>query len=393
MSEIILDLSNSEFNDQFVDDRENQLWQIEPKKRLIKLLKQNVEAAKKYSNKRSKNDKGSISSVHNSIYISGKRGAGKTVFLRNAANTWNKYNQQDDNNIFFLDVIDPTLLENHDKFSNVIIAQIYNKVEEKIKSDYALKEKKAAFYTALKKLADSLGKSCEFSDHTGIDRIMKYSSGVQLEKLFHEYVEKSIDILMCNAIAIPIDDVDMALNRAFEVMDDVRRLLSCPYIIPLVSGDDDLYRQMTHAHFEKQAYEKSKNSDDIRVNGEHIAKILSEEYLTKVFPNQMRLPLEPIDRLLPSLKIIFGGNGKDSVTFNEYETQITDQFYPYCNSQERNTDWPTPKSARELSQIIHALPPKGDNEGSEITCNEWRVFQAWAEQKQDGVAYTNAEAT
>ena len=387
MNEIILDLGTSEFNDGFTGDNESQLWQIDAKDRLIQLLELNLSAAKKYKSKRV-NSRCNISSVHNSIYISGKRGSGKTVFLRNTKNIWKEYDK--DNEIYFVDVLDPTLLENHDKFSNVLIAQIYNSVEYKIKNSYDLKDKKAAFYTSLKRLADSLGKSCEFSDHTGIDRIMKYSSGVQLEYLFHVFIEKSLDILNCSAIAIPIDDVDMALDRAFEVMDDVRRLLSCPYIIPLVSGDDNLYRQMTNVHFEKEAYQKPQNSDEIIINGQRIAKKLSDEYLTKIFPNQMRLPLESIDRLLPSLKIKFKDSIESPISFYQYQARIFYSFYPYCNGQERSTDWPKPRSARELNQLVHSLQLKYDKK--DATFEQWKIFKSWAMQKQDGIAYTNAES-
>lgn len=59
-----------------------------------------------------------------------------------------------------------------------------------------------------------------------------------MERLFHEFVVSCIDILSVDAIAIIIDDVDMALGRAYEVLEVVRKLLLCPLIIPIVSGDE-----------------------------------------------------------------------------------------------------------------------------------------------------------
>lgn len=42
----------------------------------------------------------------------------------------------------------------------------------------------------------------------------------------------------------------MKIDNAFGVLDDIRCLLSCPLILPLVSGDDDMYRHITTMKFE-----------------------------------------------------------------------------------------------------------------------------------------------
>ena len=98
---------------------------------------------------------------------------------------------------------------------------------------------------------------------------------------------------------LPIDDVDMSLQKAHEVIDDVRRLLGCPYIIPIVSGDVALYQQMINVDFDDRAYKKDSN-DDLKRSGIELASDLSDEYLKKVFPAQMRLPLNNIARVVPT---------------------------------------------------------------------------------------------
>ena len=386
-NDIILNLTTNEYLDSFTNE---ELWQQAAKKKLVEMLKKTSDEAKAYERNRFDNKcKNTIYAAHNAICISGERGAGKTVFLRNVENFWKKsLDNKEIDDIFFLEIIDPTLLCNHDEFANVIVAQLYNAVEKRLQSSCTDQCQRNAFYSSLQELANALGKTKEFNDYTGIDKILKYSSGVQIQHRFHDFVEKCIKILNCKAIVIPIDDVDMALDKAFEVLDDVRRLLSCPYIITIISGSLHLYSHMMHVHFQKLAAPIGFIDNDTLKHGRETAQSLAEAYLTKVFPNHQRLPLLPIDDLLPKLKIIEKAPD-NSKTFFEYEKVLQGYFYYLCNGEAGSTKWPKPQNAREVTQLIRSLPPSIFNQ-EKLEEYLWSTFQSWAEQKQDGVAYSNA---
>ena len=386
-NDIILNLTTNEYLDSFTNE---ELWQQAAKKKLVEMLKKTSDEAKAYERNRFDNKcKNTIYAAHNAICISGERGAGKTVFLRNVENFWKKsLDNKEIDDIFFLEIIDPTLLCNHDEFANVIVAQLYNAVEKRLQSSCTDQCQRNAFYSSLQELANALGKTKEFNDYTGIDKILKYSSGVQIQHSFHDFVEKCIKILNCKAIVIPIDDVDMALDKAFEVLDDVRRLLSCPYIITIISGSLHLYSHMMHVHFQKLAAPIGFIDDDTLKHGRETAQSLAEAYLTKVFPNHQRLPLLPIDDLLPKLKII-EKEKDDGITFFKYEKNLQNYFYYLCNGEASSTKWPKPKNAREVTQLIRSLPPSIFYQ-EKLEEYLWSTFQSWAEQKQDGVAYSNA---
>ena len=384
-NDIILNLTTNEYLDSFTNE---ELWQQAAKEKLVEMLKITSDEAEAYKRNRDKN-KNSIYAAHNAICISGERGAGKTVFLRNVEKFWQKSCEKSENDdIHFLEIIDPTLLCNHDEFANVIVAQLYNAVEKRLQSSSTNQCQRNDFYSSLQELANALGKTKEFNDYTGIDKILKYSSGVQIQHRFHDFVEKCIEILHCKAIAILIDDVDMALDKAFEVLDDVRRLLSCPYIITIISGSLHLYSHMMHVHFQKLAAPIGFIDDDTLKHGRETAQSLAEAYLTKVFPNHQRLSLLPIDDLLPKLQII-EKEQDNSKTFFEYEKVLQGYFYYLCNGEASSTKWPKPKNAREVTQLIRSLPPSIFNQ-EKLEEYLWSTFQSWAEQKQDGVAYSNS---
>ena len=128
-NDIILNLTTNEYLDSFTNE---ELWQQAAKKKLVEMLKKTSDEAKAYERNRFDNKcKNTIYAAHNAICISGERGAGKTVFLRNVENFWKKsLDNKEIDDIFFLEIIDPTLLCNHDEFANVIVAQLYNAVEK-----------------------------------------------------------------------------------------------------------------------------------------------------------------------------------------------------------------------------------------------------------------------
>lgn len=307
-----------------------------------------------------------------------------------------------DGDISFLPVIDPTMLVDHDNFANVVIAQVYTQVEKKLStelycnSDLAHTDRlKNSFYNHLKKLADSLGKKEEFEGCRGIDKIMQYKSGISVENHFHNFIESAIDILGCSALALPIDDVDMALERAYEVVDDVRRLLGCPYIIPIVSGDYYLYEQMVNIHFDEKSY-RDKTSDRAQRNkGKKIAHDLTEAYLTKVFPSNMRIPLLPIEFITPTLSIKIAKESS-TIEYFDYKDLLLKEFYPLAINEEITNGWPEPKSAREFTQLVRSISPldlaKLDAKALTERSKLWKSFLNWSNQKQNGLAFTNCES-
>ena len=408
----LLDLTKEEYRDDFVSLNEpkeqthKEFWQYEARDKLVDKLKSFVKDAIAYKSARTENKHKTWLS-HNSILINGARGTGKTVFLRNCEAMWQAHCQKSSSDvagsIYFLPAIDPTMLVDHDNFANVIIAQIYTEVDKVLNntdccvSSGSFDEKsKQEFYKKLQKLADSLGKKEEFEGCNGIDKILQYKSGINIESRFHDYVEAALDLLGSSAIALPIDDVDMALDRAYEVVDEVRRLLGCPYIIPIVSGDYSLYEQMVNVHFDEKAYRDKSHDKALKDNGVVIAKELTNAYLTKVFPNQMRITLLPVHYIYPTLRFRIDKKDEESlVKYSRYENELLEHFYPLCKNEEVLKGWPVPESAREFTQLARTISPDElikANQDIGLSNALWKGYLNWADLKQEGLAYCNTDS-
>lgn len=399
---IVLNLENNEYDDIELEDKSGNsiLWQQEAAKQLVRNLTHTGKEAKRYKSSFKSHTKAPEQEIHfshNAICIHGDRGTGKTVFLKSAQKIWKQETSEVQSNklpkLHFLRPIDPTMLHQHDSFASVIIAQLYNAVEDELSSQIC-SETKDQFYNALRDLANAHGKNSEFEDATGIDRILNYRSGIRLQEYFHNYVYKCTQILNCDGIVVSIDDVDMSLSRAFEVLDDVRKFLSCPLIIPVVSGDLALYNVITENHFKGQLQSPTKETS-ANFETKHS---LSSSYLTKVFPSHFRISLIPIQLLQNNLLIWDSSlektlSFKDGRPFKSYQKHLEKIFFPLCNGQDKSTLWTQHKNARELTQIARAFPPKAiapiETMPKGATDNQLRWFQNWSEFKQDGANYLN----
>ncbi|MEQ9867502.1 P-loop NTPase fold protein [Pectobacterium aroidearum] len=407
MEGIILDLDLNEYESDFISENstvENSgLWQQAASARLADRLREMGLTAKEYKEKRvdSKDQKEKLSCYHHAIFISGTRGAGKTIFLRNIESIWNKKKEYRSNppKLFFIDTIDPTLLHIEDNFSEVVVASIYAAVEQKFKNFVHKECYKDTFLQTLKQLSNALGKKSDFEDLRGIDRIQKYRSGIHLERYFHQFLIASVNILDCDALVLPIDDLDMKIDKAFGVLDEIRCLLSCPLILPIVSGDDDLYQHTTTMEFES-ILAKNKDASNFE-EGKTAAKNLSHAYLTKIFPIQNRLPLQPIIQLLPNLSIQYNGS-KDNKPeeYKTYHEKFISLFYAFCHDAEyrekikvaSKTGWLEPQNSRELVQRVRLFHPIDLKNINNIEDNNklWQRFKGFAEIKRKGQALVDS---
>lgn len=396
MELIELDLDKPEYDERFSSQ---ELWQQQSAKLLVNHLEHFGLEARNYMRTASPSS-GFGQNLHNAILISGGRGTGKSVFLKNAQALWIDYIRTNTNlpSLYFAPIIDPTLLQDHDSFTNVLVAHIYNQVMSVVNSGTSnlstreLDSSKSEFFQALRSLSEAVQYAGEHSEHVGLDKIIQYSSGIKIDSLFHEYIKVSKLILGCDAIVISIDDVDMALDNAYDVLEEIRRRLSCPDIIPLVSGELELYHHLVKLEITKSLGQAS-HKEDFNGYGTKKSNELADAYLAKVLPNHYRIALKPIAALLPFLTI------KDSelttsdkwIAYSKYQQSFKDFFFGTVNGQERSAEYPSPHSAREVGQLVRLLTPSSLENDKRLEEN-WEALRVWSESQQHGSSYVLARS-
>ncbi len=274
--------------------------------RLIKILKEDL--TKKISLKTSIHK----SRVHNTIFVNGSRGSGKTQFLLSLKEHCKEKREEKFDRLYFFDPIDPTLLHNSESFLTIIIAKILNKIEQKERIKERDREK---FYTILSNLSDAIDGiiKSEYTHKTSLENISQDQTSLKLEEYLHSFFGLIAQILDKKRLVLLIDDVDMAFDKGFEVLEVVRKYLSSPYVIPIITGDLELYETIVENNFTKKI-DKSMQPRYMNKN-----KIVAKDYLIKVLPGHRRVYIKTLYDLAHIQTILFRKGDVNQGYFINYQ--------------------------------------------------------------------------
>lgn len=197
--------------------------------------------------------------VHNAILVNGSRGSGKTTFIRNIFNDIEEAKSGNIPKLEVLSIIDPTLVEGKENVIITIVSLIAKKCEDYY-NDRKLPpkgdEKHQKYKEKLKKLAggfsllEGVGSQSAYDAswddpqhvmNRGLDRAR---SGSEFETCFHEFINCALDFIGKSAFILAFDDIDTKFEKGWPVLEILRKYLTTPRLILLISGDLGLYSQL-----------------------------------------------------------------------------------------------------------------------------------------------------
>lgn len=272
---------------------------------------------------------------HDAIFIDGDRGVGKTAFMINIEQYYNILDKNEKPNYIFLNSIDPTLLEHTEKFLSVVFAKIVEMVNKELNNNtlidcaYNSNNHLENYYKALENLSKSLSAIKTLDSDVGIEEIASNKSSLKLEQRAHEFFRIVSKMFNSEALVVLIDDVDMAFDKGFDVLEVVRKYLASPYLIPIVAGDMKLYKEIIETQFMEKtqfsndiSYLKKLYENNILMNDRYQEKNelinnLVEQYIHKVFPSENHIQLDNIYNIVRDnfVTIYFDKNLK--VSYND----------------------------------------------------------------------------
>lgn len=311
---------------------------------------------------------------HKAISIDGERGTGKTSVLVNLRDYLESNHKEFSGDIHILDPIDPTLLEDGESlFLHIIVAAVLQdkKIKEAQSKDL---DKSRLFIQKLENLANGLESIDLQHSQRGMDKIRSLYGSKHLANCVEAFLKSTLDLIGRKLLILPIDDVDTSLNRAFENLEILRRYLTSPYVLPIVSGDRRLYDEVCwrdfHGRLNKDSsYERKKSYD--------IAKELAIEYQRKILPLPRRLSM-------PAVSDYWQQDGmdvtldKDGIPLRNFMAWLKIFITGPVNGLE-GSDLPLPiPSIRALTQFINhcgdliiELPPELKSMDTPLTVRRW----------------------
>lgn len=283
---------------------------------------------------------------HEAILIDGGRGTGKSSVLVNLAAYL-----KDQKDLLILKPVDPTLLEHGDDLLlNVIVAAL---MRDKIVAR-ALQENEKnaeAFYEQLHRLGSALESIQKQKEQFGLDKLRAFMGNQSLAEHVHQLLRKTLLLTNKRLVVLPIDDVDTSLELAFENIEVVRKYLTSPYVVPLISGDLSLYDEVIWREFHGRLIQKASIDEDV---AKIQARDLAVEYQRKVLPLPRRIKLPALTSYLKNTNIILYKKGERLFSLVTFSYWLDALLNERVNGEENShLDFPI-QTVREMTQLISA---------------------------------------
>lgn len=238
---------------------------------------------------------------HRAVLIDGARGTGKSSVLLNLGLYLADVDKKLFNDVHICKPIDPTLLEDHDNlFLNVIVAAVLSD-KTVMDAQNQQPDKRAALHKQLQRLGSALEGLQKQRDQEGLDKLRSFIGNNQLIGEVDRFFREVCSLLGKKLLILTIDDVDTSLNQAFENLEVVRRYLVSPVVLPIISGDQRLYNEVTWREFHGKLL---KDSSYARADAALQAKELAKEYQRKILPLQYRLQMPDVAQYLQDQNIL-----------------------------------------------------------------------------------------
>lgn len=243
-----------------------------------------------------------IKPINNIIAFCGERGQGKTSAMLSfsdiLSNSFPKKYR-------IMNVIDPTNLEKNDNILMLILSCIFREFKEawkKTSNNGPFRESKKnnildLFQKAYHHISTikASGKSDNTADFDDVMNLLdKYGDSTNLRNVFCDLIREFLEFIEYDKdsfFVIQIDDTDLNVERAYEIIEDIRKYLSIPNVIVLMATKFEQLSKIIEQNYInnfKVLYEKNE------INNYEVSSMASK-YLEKLIPETRRIYLPSLN--------------------------------------------------------------------------------------------------
>lgn len=236
----------------------------------------------------------SVDHQYNTISIFGNRGTGKTTFILSILQQIEKTYEK----AKILKIIDPTQMEEKEHVFLVILSLIDTEVRSKIEThkrnhnsgdccyEREWNSKLSSLAKGLPTLEGLNKKQYENWDDDLyiVERGLKnVKAAYDLEKNFHELTELALKILQKEFFVLAFDDIDVDMSKGWPVLETIRKYLTTPMFVVLLSGNPTLYSYNVRLHQWNQLKNLKEHEDHDyksqvnQLEGQYLLKVLKPE--------------------------------------------------------------------------------------------------------------------
>lgn len=274
--------------------------------------------------------------THQAILIEGGRGSGKTTFLLNALHALDgkeaftneqkqAYTFPDDlskkshdlaGKVCVLPIIDPTLIETKQHIIIVIIAMIDKILDRHCSPMYTETDQYKEVDKAREDMAegltliDGIGRAEPYGEANWEDPLWIMSTGLRkakkgsfFEKAFQNYIHHALKVLNKKIFILAFDDIDTNFEHGRSILEAIRKYLTTPQLVLIISGDLDLYGRLVRSSIYDTLGKNILDHDNELMGGSATSLSravweLEEQYLLKIIPPQNRIAMLPLSGII-----------------------------------------------------------------------------------------------
>lgn len=241
---------------------------------------------------------------YDTISIFGGRGAGKTSFLYSLLKDY----QENRNDLTVLPIIDPTMIEEKGHVFLMVVSLVNDAVtahltNNEMRPGTAAYTQRRNWEICLKELAygipalEDVGKGYatdKWEDQYFImeEGLKSVSAAFRLERNFQQLIDQALSILKKKAFVLAFDDIDVQMKKGWDVLEILRKYLTSPKMICLLSGNMRLYGNNVRCHQWQQFDELLRYEDKTKFLPQ--VDELENQYLLKILKAENRVHLHTL---------------------------------------------------------------------------------------------------
>ncbi len=138
--------------------------------------------------------------------------------------------------------------------------------------------------------------------------LQKARKGFNFELKLNRYIALALEILGKEAFVLAFDDVDTNFQHGHTILETIRKYLTSPQLVLILSGDLELYGRLQRKHI-YATFGNDVIKHDLEIMGSDKKGLsnavleLEEQYLLKILPPQNRIPMLPLGVLAGSINV------------------------------------------------------------------------------------------
>ena len=275
---------------------------------------------------------------NNRILFTGQRGCGKTSVMRSLSDYLSDYkiiiknnNENKEETIVkccCLPMVDPSHFDNNNNILLTVITSMFSVAKKKMtkdgdKDDTAYREDLLKQFEKVFKSLDSI--KSELSSYT-LESLNRKSDAEDLRDKMNDLVGKYLKYLNAgedSRLVLLIDDIDMSVSYAPEMLEQLRKYLELDNLIILMSANlGQLSNEMREKYSSAFQYTLKDSNQALSIDVEDLAT----KYLLKLFPTSRRIIVERhVDQLLKTDLVIEGWNNNKTDNNKNDTSAIKDE--------------------------------------------------------------------